>query len=95
MRDMPVAKFQRAARGMGFNPLPVGALYTAADGLRCAAQYTRRDTLARMSALRKTHPYVPGRIAAGPAADPSASIHSQNEEPPARERRGLEATSPV
>lgn len=76
MRDLLSRKFETAARGMGFHPVPQAdargvSVFIADDGLRIDAvverdprwtahRINRRATLAAMSAARKQSPRMPG-----------------------------------
>jgi hypothetical protein len=83
MRDMPIRKFQRAAGFMGFPTPAVGGVFTATDGLQCAACSTRRETLIAMSTLRRERPQIPGRLCAGPSSGhPAARQGGRKERAP-------------
>lgn len=84
MRDLPEKRFITAAGGMGFGTTLLadhdGVWFVASDGLRCApvlhpgtVRVHRRETLARMSQLRKRQPYPAKSEATGVGA-PMASV---------------------
>lgn len=83
MRDLPEKRFNTCATGMGFGLCLVvdnsGVWFVADDGVRCApvlhpgtVRVQRRETLARMSQLRKRQPYPANSEATG-AGTPMAS----------------------
>ena len=83
MRDLPEKRFITAAHGMGFSTElkadSSGVWFIADDGVRCSpvlhpgtVRVNRRETLARMSQVRKRLPYPANSEATG-AATPMAS----------------------